>query len=260
MNKMIVGLIGTSILSLAGVNLDSCKSCHGKDWEKAALGSSKIVKDMTRSEVTEALLGYKHGTYGRALKGVMHTNVKMYSDEDLKNIGIGLVKQNVKREFNPNINIESCKSCHGADWEKPALGASKIVKDMTKEEVSEALLGYKHGTYGRGLKGVMHTNVKMYSDEDLKNSGIGLDTKIEKINVEAKGSFDTKECKECHGHDWEKPSLGSSKIVRDMTKEEVTKALLGYKNKNYGGSMKAVMEEKVKIYSIEQLKNSGIGK
>lgn len=71
------------------------------------------------------------------------------------------------------IDIASCKSCHGADWEKAALGYSKIVANMTKEEVTKSLLGYKHGTYGRAMKGVMHTNVKMYSDEDLKNTGIG---------------------------------------------------------------------------------------
>ena len=258
MKKALVIFLGIYSFSVASVNIASCKSCHGQDWEKAALGASKIVKDMTKDEVTKALLGYKNGTYGRSMKGVMHTNVKMYSDEELKNTGIGLDKATVKHEFNPNIDIASCKGCHGQDWEKAALGASKVVRNMTKEEVSEALLGYKHGTYGRSMKGVMHTNVKMYSDEDLKNSGIGIDDKIESKEITA--SFDLSDCKACHGKNFEKASLGSSKIVSDMTQKEITEALLGYKKGSYGSSMKGVMEEKLKAYTIEQLKSVKIGK
>lgn len=239
------------------IDIASCKSCHGADWEKAALGSSKIVAQMTKKEVTEALVGYKNGTYGREMKGVMYSNVKEYSDEVLSNTGIGLDKAVVRAEFNPNIDIKSCKSCHGVDWEKAALGYSKIVADMTKEEVTEALLGYKNGSYGRAMKGVMTTNVKMYTDEDLKKSGIGLDRAKEKANFNP--NIDVASCKACHGADWEKAALGYSKIVSHMSKEEVTKALLGYKNGTYGRAMKGVMTTNVKMYSDEDLKNTGIG-
>ena len=240
------------------INIPLCKSCHGADWEKAALGSSKIVAQMTKEEVSEALIGYKNGTYGGAMKGVMHSNVVMYTDEELRNSGIGLDTAVVRAEFNPNIDIKSCKACHGVDWEKAALGYSKIVANMSKKEVSEALLGYKNGTYGRAMKGVMHTNVKMYKDEDLLNSGIGLDKKLDIGNFNP--NIDIQSCKACHGSDWEKAALGTSKIVANMTKEEVTKALLGYKNGTYGRAMKGVMCTNIKMYSDEDLKNSGIGK
>ncbi len=258
MKQILLGILTTSAFLSAGVDMESCKHCHGADWEKAALGSSKIVRDMTKTEVTEALLGYKNGTYGRSMKGVMYTNIKMYSDEELKNTGIGLDKKVIRGEFNPNIDVKSCKACHGADWEKAALGSSKIVADMTKDEISEALLGYKYGTYGGRMKGVMHTNVKMYSDEDLKNSGIGLDKKRLRANFNP--NIDVKSCKSCHGADWEKAALGSSKIVADMTQQEVSDALIGYKYGTYGRSMKGVMHTNVKMYSDEDLKNSGIGK
>jgi cytochrome c len=257
MKKVVVILLGIYTFSLAAVNLNSCKSCHGKDWEKAALGASRIVKDMTQDEVTKALLGYKNGTYGSNMKGVMHTNVKMYSEDELKHTGIGLDQPTIKHDFNPNIDIQSCKGCHGQDWEKAALGASKIVRNMTKAEVTKALLGYKYGTYGRNMKGVMHTNVKMYSDEDLKNSGIGIQKKQKSKKITA--SFDLSECKACHGKNFEKASLGSSKIVSDMTQKEITDALLGYKKGTYGASMKGVMVEKLKNFSIEQLKSIKIG-
>ncbi len=42
----------------------ACVGCHGQNFEKAALGKSKIVKDMTKDEIVKALKGYKDGSYG----------------------------------------------------------------------------------------------------------------------------------------------------------------------------------------------------
>ena len=44
---------------------------------------------------------------------------------------------------------------------------------MTKDEVSASLVGYKHGTYGGAMKGVMKGQVVRYSDEELKSTGLG---------------------------------------------------------------------------------------
>lgn len=65
-------------------------------------------------------------------------------------------------------NISSCLGCHGANFEKAALGKSKIVKDLTQEDIFSSLIGYKNGTYGGPMKGVMKGQVARYSDEDLK--------------------------------------------------------------------------------------------
>ena len=53
-----------------------------------------------------------------------------------------------------------CASCHGATGEKPALGKSKIIKDMTKADFISALKGYQDGTYGGAQKGLMASQVK----------------------------------------------------------------------------------------------------
>ena len=71
------------------VNLDACRACHGQNFEKNALGHSKIVKDMTKNEVVTALIGYKYGTYGDDLKGLMKGQVAKYSDDELRRIGLG---------------------------------------------------------------------------------------------------------------------------------------------------------------------------
>jgi cytochrome c-type protein NapB len=71
------------------------------------------------------------------------------------------------------VNLQGCTGCHGQNFEKKALNKSKVVKDMTKDEVSNALIGYKNGAYGRDMKSVMVTQVAKYSDESLKNTGLG---------------------------------------------------------------------------------------
>ncbi len=53
-----------------------------------------------------------------------------------------------------------CVSCHGANGEKVALGKSKIIKDMTKDEFVASLKGYQDGTYGGAQKALMVGQVK----------------------------------------------------------------------------------------------------
>jgi cytochrome c-type protein NapB len=89
MKKIILGSLVCGVAAFAAVNLGACKGCHGANFEKHALGKSKIVKDMTKDEVSAALVGYKNGTYGGPMKGVMKGQVAKYSEADLKAIGLG---------------------------------------------------------------------------------------------------------------------------------------------------------------------------
>ena len=61
-----------------------------------------------------------------------------------------------------------CIGCHGANFEKVALGKSKIVKDMSKEEIVAALKGYKDGSYGGAMKSVMAGQVKALDDAAIE--------------------------------------------------------------------------------------------
>jgi len=65
-------------------------------------------------------------------------------------------------------NTAVCKGCHGANFEKKAMNVSKIVKDMTKEEIITALKGFKAGTYGGAMKAVMQGQVGKFSDADIE--------------------------------------------------------------------------------------------
>ncbi|MCF6310148.1 MAG: cytochrome C [Sulfurimonas sp.] len=79
----IVALTATTAL-MAGVNAGACQGCHGTNFEKSALGKSKIVADLPHAEIATALKGYKAGTFGGPMKGLMKGQVAKYSDADLE--------------------------------------------------------------------------------------------------------------------------------------------------------------------------------
>ena len=78
----IVAITATTAL-MAGVNAGACKGCHGQNFEKKALGKSKVVANLSHAEIATALKGYKAGTFGGPMKGLMKGQVAKYSDADL---------------------------------------------------------------------------------------------------------------------------------------------------------------------------------
>jgi len=89
MKKLLLlpALLFSSLLYADGATAyKKCSSCHGANGEKAALGKSKIIKDMTKDEIVSALNGYKAGTYGGASKAVMTSQVAALTEADFKEI------------------------------------------------------------------------------------------------------------------------------------------------------------------------------
>lgn len=74
-----------------------------------------------------------------------------------------------------------------------------------------------------------------------------------KNELEIKGNKLTRECSHCHGGRWEMLTRVNSIPVKIMTKKQIKKALFGYKEKNYGGSMKDVMENIMKNSTKEDI-------
>ena len=69
--------------------------------------------------------------------------------------------------------FKKCQSCHGVKAEKKALGKSQVIAGWDAAKIEAALKGYKAGTYGGPMKGVMKGQVARYSDADLKSTGLG---------------------------------------------------------------------------------------
>jgi cytochrome c553 len=61
-----------------------CAGCHGANAEKSALGKSQIIAGWEASKVADAIHGYKDGTYGGAMKGLMKGQVAPLSDAEIK--------------------------------------------------------------------------------------------------------------------------------------------------------------------------------
>jgi len=74
-------LLATSAIYAAGTA--GCVGCHGSNFEKAAMGKSKVVKDMSKAEIVAALKGYKDGSYGGAMKMMMKGQVAALSEADM---------------------------------------------------------------------------------------------------------------------------------------------------------------------------------
>jgi cytochrome c553 len=62
----------------------SCIACHGKNAEKVALGKSKVIKGWPASKITNALKGYKDGSYGGSMKGLMKGQVSALTEDEIE--------------------------------------------------------------------------------------------------------------------------------------------------------------------------------
>ena len=84
MKKVLVFLavLGLSTAAMADAYA-KCAGCHGAKGEKKALGKSKVISDMSKADIVAALKGYKDGSYGGPMKGLMKGQVASLSDADM---------------------------------------------------------------------------------------------------------------------------------------------------------------------------------
>ena len=85
---LLIALAVTAALNAAdGVVLfKKCAACHGAHGEKKALGKSKVIAKMSPAEIETALKGYKDGTYGGAMKGLMKGQVAGLDDAKITSV------------------------------------------------------------------------------------------------------------------------------------------------------------------------------
>ena len=89
-NKVLLGLtvIGSLTVAMAdGATLyKKCAGCHGATGEKKALGKSAVIKGWASTKTVEALNGYKAGTYGGAMKGLMKGQVASLNETQIADL------------------------------------------------------------------------------------------------------------------------------------------------------------------------------
>ena len=85
MNKIVKIVTFSMVMTpILFANTASCKGCHGESFEKKVMGTSKVLKDMSKKDIVDALKGYKNGTYGGKLKRMMVGRVTKLSDKDIE--------------------------------------------------------------------------------------------------------------------------------------------------------------------------------
>ncbi|MCW8894641.1 c-type cytochrome [Sulfurimonas sp.] len=82
----------STLLAADGAALyNKCAGCHGSAGEKVALGKSKVIADMSEADLVASLNGYKDGSYGGAMKGLMKGQVTNLSEDDIKTLSAHIV-------------------------------------------------------------------------------------------------------------------------------------------------------------------------
>ena len=83
-----VAEVKTEVVAAVATNGETvykaCASCHGANAEKAALGKSQVIKGWSADKVASALNGYKDGSYGGVMKGIMKGQAAKLTPEDTK--------------------------------------------------------------------------------------------------------------------------------------------------------------------------------
>ena len=136
----VIALASLLAPTLYGASTAACKGCHGASFEKKAMGKSKVVKDMSKADIVTALKGYKDGSYGSAMKGIMKGQVASLSDADIEAIaneikGGGTTKAPAKADTpktatkKPTLINLNKKDDSKANIEKEDLGNKKVVTE-----------------------------------------------------------------------------------------------------------------------------------
>ena len=161
--------------------LDYCTVCHGSQlMGNVNIGAPRLT-DLSSWYVERQLQNFKLGKRGShpadKTGGEMMLMVGKLSDEQISEIA-NWVTKTVSIKPKPMIagdihlgekQYQTCAACHGATAEKAALGKSHVIKGWPAEKIEAALKGYKDGSYGGAMKGVMKGQVARLSDADIKD-------------------------------------------------------------------------------------------
>lgn len=124
-------------------------------------------KDLVNIDSVEEYVEFKNGTLDKDLSKNISTPIE---DKNIKSTILEEVAISTSNELTAEdleINLDGCKSCHGYEFNKQALGKSVDITGMTLDELKNSMKGYKNGTYGGPMKAIMSMHVKKYTDEEI---------------------------------------------------------------------------------------------
>jgi len=84
---LLTTVLAISLMASSGEDIfKQCAGCHGVKAEKKALNKSQVIAGWSKEKVLKAIVGYKDGSYGGAMKGLMKGRVAGLSKEDTEKV------------------------------------------------------------------------------------------------------------------------------------------------------------------------------
>ena len=141
----VIALASLLAPTLYGASTAACKGCHGASFEKKAMGKSKVVKDMSKADIVTALKGYKDGSYGGVMKGIMKGQVASLSDADMEAIANEIKGGGAKTPAKADATPAKAKAPAVVDINAKVDTPDRISKEDlgNKKVVTESVLGLR---------------------------------------------------------------------------------------------------------------------
>lgn len=146
-------------------------------------GEDKQVGQEAATQKSESVAQNVKDVKSEAVKAADETIVQVHAAQELKEEVVQKA-QEVKEEAAAAVQevqnaaaevkvdaaklFQVCAGCHGADASKAALGKSQIIKGWSSQKIKDALNGYKAGTYGGAMKGIMTGQVSKLGDAEIE--------------------------------------------------------------------------------------------
>ena len=117
--------------------------------------------DVENDNTNETVIHHKINAVDEAKKSVEAINKKIMKTS----AQAGLQGES---KSGSSLYARKCASCHGHDAKKSALNASQAIAGWDTQRTQNALNGYKNGSFGGKMKGIMEGQSRPLSDTEVK--------------------------------------------------------------------------------------------
>jgi cytochrome c553 len=179
MKKILLSIAVVSVLFLgcSEESKEEVKATTNKAIDNVAQATEDVKKEATNiaQKVTEKTKEVVDEVTQKTTPVVEEVTTKAKTVASEVTTSVVKVKDNLQEKIHtataPKLDgkalFKVCASCHGQNGEKKALNASQIIQGWDKSKVEIALHGYKNGTYGAAMRGVMVGQVKNLNDTKI---------------------------------------------------------------------------------------------
>jgi len=172
--KIVLGLVVTLLFMGCG----NQKSEEAEEEISQSIEQiAKVVKEESKN-ITKSVEKVTKDSIETISKQVQKVSVKVLKETkkvaQKTVVSIDKVLDRPKKTIEEKVSIDAkalfakCSSCHGVNGDKKALNKSQIIKGWSVTRLTDAINGYKDGSYGGSMKGVMKPQVNKLSNDEIK--------------------------------------------------------------------------------------------